>query len=910
MAVMLRTRTEGGARLLNDPRNFIKIVCIPDTLDGEFVIEYDRNSESAATRWMSANGYDGSYIVTLVHDFDHSDEKNAGKLAVLARLVNEGFVLDVPELKGRIFQHLGQNASGKRTCTTMFMERGLGKKLINWYCLGQESNVFSRMPMEKVVIYLLQAFSSTKPWAQAFDSRTRDNMPEPNIRKVVLCKDVEFTRDLSKVAKVSFGKVSCTQAAVVETDNDGLSYLFVDSEEELEAFTGRMPFFKGLVVPISRKAVKEAFPNLRIIDKWGNSHDVDEVSMLWFESSFKGCKAWKSSDEFQSYKDKCAAAGIRMLVCKQGHPNARKRIPTQQMQAIMPSAEEERVLSWKGVADLHNVESVAGLIGMIPDRHERAVAKLMPAYLDEPIVKEAIQSAHIGKVRTVLSGCLPDGMNYVFAAPDTYPILCTVFGVEPKPVLKAGEVSLAHPLVPRGQKSVIMRNPCGTRGILVRENVQIPDNLKGLYMGTQCYFSTRDLSMRVLAMDYDGDTVGVFTVKSHGYSQAFYSALKRAWKVTGYRCVVFDNASPKTKYSSEAAKAETIRSEASKVGLVANAITRLIDLQSSTIDSMSDDEAAEMSQKLAILEAELTLIIDAAKNGGNSDIAATTEVANGIITDAVRKVAAPMHTFWKKRVTTEDIISCDYDLCKTADKFMEYRKDGTPKFVRRDNFMGRYTAAVEDDVVVKLPIEEFIARGEMDAWCPEGLQKRSAQWRAFCKVPPKNVVDFGFKGVRYNPDTHETQWDATFMGKVVGYLLSIRSQYTNHKLLCEKLADIVPAVRKRIFKVAAEKYGMDKDTTISTIVMRFYSMSHVSDRRNERILLKDIKDVIWLLFGEDILDNVKANLGVPQDFEIEPDTEEDEDKFAGFEPTDEELEAMAKAAGFDGFADEEGFSDD
>ena len=122
--------------------------------------------------------------------------------------------------------------------------------------------------------------------------------------------------------------------------------------------------------------------------------------------------------------------------------------------------------------------------------------------------------------------------------------------------------------------------------------------------------------------------------------------------------------------------------------------------------------------------------------------------------------------------------------------------------------------------------------------------------------------------------------------------------------------DIVPAVRKRIFKVAAEKYGMDKDTTISTIVMRFYSMSHVSDRRNERILLKDIKDVIWLLFGEDILDNVKANLGVPQDFEIEPDTEEDEDKFAGFEPTDEELEAMAKAAGFDGFADEEGFSDD
>ena len=992
MAMFLSTylRENAGRRELTDPRNFLKITKLADSQAGKSEIEYDRNSESEVTRWMATKGYGGDRIAYVAHNFDKKDPINQGKVDTLTAITNGDFRLDLPELNGNEYEHLGPSASGSRTCTTAYFERDFKSKFIDWYTLRMGDKVFLHMPMEKLMVYMLQAFSATKLWKDGFDTHTQEIMPEPNVSEVVLCTDFVHFTDPTEVLEVLAGKVKKKLKKVKDKHSDGIIILILNTLEEVEAFTARFPFLKGLVVPVARATLNKLFAGHKVIDAWQREHDPDKVSMIWVQSSFKGSVVWNTPEEFDDFLKQAIKEGFGIRVCKQTHPENIRRLPVQPAQAVMPDAEQERIFINKGMEKLHQVETIEGMAEMLGNKYERQAAKLMPDYLGEPIVNNAIQTKHIGNVRVALSGCIADVLNYVFAAPDVYPILCHCFGVEPKFVIPAGYVAVNHKRIgygklhvvepgkkfmliaghkdrkiskPRklklkdkqvklklktyryGQRMVVIRNPTGTRGILIRYNMEIPEELKGLYMGSTCFFSCLDTSMHVLSMDYDGDTVGIFAARRPEYEKleklkaelaeltedptkekeakamekrikklekrvhedefgwAYYEALKETWKKTHYRCVYFENATPKTPYTEEGSKAATIAMEASPVGLVANAITRLIDVQSAELDNMSPEDAAAVERDLIILEAALTMCIDAAKNGVDPDVKATMEVANSIIENLMKTTPAPMHTFWKKQVKTEDIIRCDYDLDMVVREKMPHRFDGSPKFVRRDNWLGRYTAEVQKTIPVKLPIDKFIEEGKMQKWCPDGLKSMTAQWRMFGRSVAKSTADFGYNGVRYNHDTHTTVWDTTFMGKVVGFFVGLRSRYSSKKLK-EVLKKLVPASRKRIFEYAKETHGMDPQQTVATILMKFYTMNHSPEAANERILLADIKDTLWMLFGNIFLENLKMNLVDKQMMTVEEIEEviqeETDDQTVGFfddgsfmEHSDADLEAMA-----------------
>ena len=910
MAKFINTSTDTKKiKDLSDARNF-RVIDLR-TINGDpkqvFDLSCARQGQSAGTDWMQANGLTNQFV-KVMHDLGDLGEEQREKL--LGEIFREGIVLDVDKEKV-VYKTLGQGASNARKAETMFAAEGFEEKFVPWYCCGLQDLIMGGSKLEKYWVYMMQAFSSSSLWVNSFPSELKKYMPEPDLDKIGVFKDLDLSHGNKKLKIIEGTLAQVKKQLLEEKDSDGLILIIIHdtnlSEEErrelqklineyvIQAFSIRAPGVKGLAVPVLESTLRQVITSGKTApDIYGVEHDLSNLDMVWFKSSFKWSSAIDTKEKFEMYKAGFRANGHSIRVCKQNHPNAWRRLPAQQMQAILPNKEESEYLRSLALNPMLSHFTLDGLTDMIGNVWQRKVAKLYPRFLDEYTLKNSLQTKHITMVKQAMEGCLPNVLRYTFCAPDMLAIACHIGGLPIRAIIKEGEVSVdlqytegagknkvRKQLTPYGYDTIITRNPTPGLGIAVLKNVQIPEKYRGLFLGNTCFISVLGQEMRMLSMDYDGDTVGVMSTYWK-YAKYYASALARAKETLNYLCVYFESASDKKKYSRDAYNDSLIQEQASAVGLVIDAITRLIDIMMERAHVGKKFDQKQLDD-FAILEAAATLIIDAAKNGTDEMVRQTVEYSKDLI-KKLQKSQRPMHTFWKKEVKTEDLDKRDYDIARTCRDLMPFSINGTPRFIRRDNWMGEYVAGIQNSVKGKLPIEDWIKDGTIDGRWVYGTERGKDIFRSknmfFSNWNKQLPSLFSYGSVVY--EDGKTDWSKTVFGRIIDEYLTLREELKSDKLLKAVVEEKSIEWKARI-RTEGLLNGLTYDETLTALIHACY-MHGENVTETQAIIYSNAKDVLWMLFGQYIYNNVVRNLKLsPEELaaKLGDDAYEDELDFEG-----------------------------
>lgn len=426
-------------------------------------------------------------VVKLNGEINELDKDENAKAEARVRLAN--YVQNGINISGNHYVPLLVTASDSRKAHSMWIDKEIWSEVGRWLMCGLNSSDLN-IAINKYMAYLGLMASATRSFESVY-GHTID------IHRVCVVKDYTVTVN-GKVDNVDGVNITYDvdkDISICAFDGAGL----IDPHlTNYKASTIRGPWIKALAIPADFKRFCREHSISTVEDLWGNTRNIADIDLILTESCFKMASQY---DNWGKYVSAFIALGHEISVCVEEHRPSRKAMPYQQGQTLIAGTEDDSIrfagFAKREVVKLNNAKEAGKLLG----GNLSKAAKLYPELVSEKYCASRIQEAYAAKRTKMMGGKVP-GLGYnAFIAPDVVAMMESIFGLDVKGCLKAGECYCSNCNV---GETDITRNPHFDHAHVLLNNVAKPSK----YMvGPTMYVNIFDLLTIRIRCDYDGDHV-------------------------------------------------------------------------------------------------------------------------------------------------------------------------------------------------------------------------------------------------------------------------------------------------------------------------------------------------------------------------------------------------------------------
>ena len=413
---------------------------------------------------------------------------------------------------------------GIKNNTAMFVDETIYKSLMEKIYNGFDKSV--PMIPSKLMSYMALVFSSSTPVT--------------NTNKILVVRDVEtnfksnVTRikfndekgvpDLSLVEDADITVNACDGCGLITPELADIWVKDLQEDYKITSFCCRNSWTKGILTRFDfKKYCKEVIKQEIVEDVWGEKHNINDVDIILNESMLK---CWKGYKSIHDYIENCDKNGYTFAVTKTSPKELeRKRtLNYQYLQCLNLSDEDINNLIEQ---DINNIKDILELdyrktllFGKGTELNDKNVwtnteddyyiktLMINPNCIHDDYVKYRIRKTIDKRIKTLKTGKITVDGNYQIAIGEPVIQLESMFGLEPKGLLKANEYYSEY-FREKGIKVLgCFRSPMSCKSNARKFNVSYNEEAIKWYgdLLNIIIFNAWDTSMMALnGMDFDGD---------------------------------------------------------------------------------------------------------------------------------------------------------------------------------------------------------------------------------------------------------------------------------------------------------------------------------------------------------------------------------------------------------------------
>ena len=292
----------------------------------------------------------------------------------------------------------------------------------------------------------------------------------------------------------------------------------------LPACVIRNSFCKGAVFPVDFRKFAHDNGLSKIVDVWGNEHNIDEIDLVLTESMLK---LWDSYSSIDDYIENCKNNHYTFSITKSSEQNLEnvRSMNYQFLQSYEFTDEQIDELIGPTVSEINDIlsndyrKTILYLNGteLNDDNIQRNITpSIATAVMIEPeLIKDSYVRSYINsmikkRMDDAKIGVLDVPANYSFVSGDPYSLCQSMFGLEVTGLLKAGQVYSKYWIDHGVSQITSFRAPMTAHNNIKLLDV-VHDEKMGefyKYMTTPTIFNSWDTcTMAMNGMDMDGDCV-------------------------------------------------------------------------------------------------------------------------------------------------------------------------------------------------------------------------------------------------------------------------------------------------------------------------------------------------------------------------------------------------------------------
>lgn len=285
----------------------------------------------------------------------------------------------------------------------------------------------------------------------------------------------------------------------------------------------RNSFTKGVLYPFPIIEFAEEVAKSYIVkDVWGNEMDIRDVSVILTTSQLK---LWDSYSSWEHYESCCKENNYQWSVTKQVQKELDdvRSSNYQFLQGLQLDNEQVKELVEPTVKHIEDLTKLSPLktslfmnggkdindINTVFNEITKALI-INPDVINDKYIRDEVIEARKGFVEDAKLGRLLFNSNYQIASGDVYMLMESVFGLEPKGLLKSGQFYSSYWVNKGVDKVAIFRAPMiSINNVNVVKIISNDEVLKWYrYMNNVFVCNAYDDTMsRLSGMDFDGDSV-------------------------------------------------------------------------------------------------------------------------------------------------------------------------------------------------------------------------------------------------------------------------------------------------------------------------------------------------------------------------------------------------------------------
>lgn len=672
----------------------------------------------------------------------------------------------------------------------------------------------------------------------ALNNSATDEWKDFNIDKAIVIDDFETTLNqqlvdyIPKINNVLEEPQNKVKKDVTITHSDGCGWIL--STETKKAFQFRMPWFKGLLVPVNyiKWCSKYNSGNTKVKDIWGREWNLknDDIKYVFSKSQFKMWKYYKNWDE---YKIKFNRYNCQAGKCNMEENKFKKvnycyqfwQTLDVEIEDIKPFTDKIDVLVTNAYTNLNTMLYLLGATHENKHKNYRQQAlEIYPELLHDKYFKEQLSSsisstknnARIGKF-------IVDGYN-TFFIPDVFAWMQFVFQSNKNPdgLLEEGEVSCK--LFKDNSYLDINRAPSLYKEHAVRKNVAPKDNtdFKDYFISNGVYTSCKDMVSKILQFDNDGDHATIIS------DERIVELAKNSMEDVRPLYYEMDKAEPSQINAKNIYKALTMAFKSSNIGKYSNKLTKIWN---------KDDITGNDLNTAKIITAMNNFSIDSAKTLSMPTV--TSEIKQEL--NKIDRLKVPYFFIYAK----------DYDKSKVADI-----NNSTVNMLCKqiDNIkQGDYNFKLTGYRSAKLMHNKDVCLTNLDV---QNLKRKEAIKKYGNNSNIVKNIENGINEIKLN--------------NAVKFLPEVDEVIEEYKKLDKEK-------NKYFFKVDELDGDDRRETVVATWsnirneFNKFCMAKHISISTAADIIIKYIystnrdakKTLLFNVFGDIIIDNLKANIKNP-----------------------------------------------
>ena len=441
---------------------------------------------------------------------------------ILDNLLHKGF-----NYKGEHYVFYTAGAGQIRKKKVIFIKENVWDKYKNTITCGLSEEIINNLggvSINKFLSYLALNNSATDLWEDFNIDKTivvsdfETTLKEVNVdyiskvkrsRKIKDKNDNELTEEYWELQEVQ----NNSKKDITITHSDGCGMILSNKKKD-KAFQFRMPWFKGLLVPVNYIdwIDRYNYSKATIKDIWGKEWDLkkDSIQIIFSESQFKMHKYYSSwnnyKDNFKKYSCQAGKCNIEEDVFKRVKYNYQMwQTLNTDIKRIKPFTNIIDVLITNAYTNLNTMLYVLGATKKNKHKtYKQQALEIYPELLKDKYFKEQLSSAISSIKKNAKCGKFKvDGYN-TFLIPDIVAWMQYLFVEEDNPEgsLKDGEVSCK--LFENNKDILVNRSPHLYKEHAVRKNI-INKKYEGYFITNGIYTSCHDMVSKILQFDNDGD---------------------------------------------------------------------------------------------------------------------------------------------------------------------------------------------------------------------------------------------------------------------------------------------------------------------------------------------------------------------------------------------------------------------
>ena len=715
---------------------------------------------------------------------------------IIEDIIKDGFMYN-----GEKYVVFTASAGQIRVKKVVFIKESTYEKVRNTITCGlsiEEINSKGGMNINKYLAYLALCNSATDLW-EDFDI---DKAIVVDDMETLVPAEVDFIDDITYSVERRNMEVP-----IPHMDGCGL----ISKTRSKKNFMFRMPWFKGLLAVFDfKKFIKEmrekGYIDCGVVkDIWGKEHNVlaENIEYIFTKSQFK---MWKFYDSWEDYKDRFKKYGCHANKCNEEEdiiPDA--TINYQMLQSLFIMSDENiEKLTAKSRLEIDDIgrnpnAMLKALCATDDNKHMNCFQQAVnhyPSLLRDNHTKENIKDIKKSKVKGGRSGKLRVDGKYTFLIPDLYAFCEWLFLGEENPKGLLENKQVSCKLY-KERKLDCLRSPHLYVEHAVRDNVHNKDTKKW-FVTDGIYTSVHDAISKVLQFDNDGDKALVVAED-----------------------VIIDNAEQEIKeydivplfYNMRKAEPHMLDNEVLFEGMRLAWVGGNIGIYSNNISKIYNSEEmvnGTKEQRIECLKVIKLLCME-----------------NNFVIDYAKTLYKPTRPDWAKTLIT-GFTKADLP------HFFIYAKDKTKNQVEpiNDSIVNKFT-----NTIPETPIKFDFKGG--DSTVPKFYYKHLLCNKKF-KFDENSqfIINTYFDLCKRSRDFGKVEIED---GKKNPY----------NSFVYKRMADEMLGL------------GFDSDYIVDTLVTSLYKdVPKTSTQEEQKLYRKNTsqKDMLWYMFGEIILKNIKQNV--------------------------------------------------